>query len=60
MVCRVAVVAGLLAAVPAFAQVAAPKTAPPPNLTFAQLGLFIYPAKGQTPDQPEEGRGRLL
>ena len=39
MRCRVAVLAVLLAAVPAFAQVAAPKTAPPPNLTFAQIGL---------------------
>ena len=49
MVFRVGVLAGLLAAVPAFAQVAAPKTEPPPKLTFAQIGLFIYPAKGQTP-----------
>ena len=54
MVCRVAVLAGLLAAVPAFAQVAAPKTAPPPKLTFAQIGLFIYPAKEQTPDQQKK------
>ena len=34
MVCRVAVLTGLLAGVAALAQVAAPKTAPPPNLTF--------------------------
>ena len=60
MVCRVAVLAGLLAAGPAFAQVAAPKTAPPPKLTFAQIGLFIYPAKEQTAGSAEEGRGRLL
>ena len=54
MVCRVAVLVALLAAMPAFAQVAAPKTAPPPNLTFAQIGLFIYPAKGQKPDQQKK------
>ena len=54
MVSRVAVLVALLAAVPAFAQVAAPKTAPPPNLTFAQIGLFIYPAKGQTRDQQKK------
>ena len=54
MVSRVAVLVALLAAVPAFAQVAAPKTAPPPNLTFAQIGLFVYPAKGQTPDQQKK------
>ena len=54
MRCHVAVLDVLLAAVPAFAQVAAPKTAPPPNLTFAQIGLFIYPAKGQTPDQQKK------
>jgi hypothetical protein len=54
MVCRVAVLTGLLAAGPAFAQVAAPKTEPPPKLTFAQIGLFIYPAKEQTPDQQKK------
>ncbi len=51
MLCRVAVLAGLLAAGPAFAQVAAPKTEPPPKLTFAQIGLFIYPARDQSADQ---------
>jgi hypothetical protein len=54
MVCRVALIAGLLAAAPAFAQVAAPKTEPPPKLTFAQIGLFIYPAKNQSPDQQKK------
>jgi hypothetical protein len=54
MVRRLAVLAGLLAAVPAFAQVATPKTAPPAKLTFAQIGLFIYPAKEQTPDQQKK------
>ena len=54
MVSRVAVIAGLLAAGPAFAQVAAPPTAPPPKPTFAQIGLFIYPAKEQTPDQQKK------
>jgi hypothetical protein len=51
MVCRVVVLASVLGAGPAFAQVAAPKTEPPPKLTFAQIGLFIYPAKEQTPEQ---------
>jgi hypothetical protein len=54
MVCRVAVLAGLLAAGPALAQVAAPKTEPPPKLTFAQIGLFIYPAKDQPADQQKK------
>jgi hypothetical protein len=54
MVCRVALLAGLLAAGSALAQVAAPKTAPPPKLTFAQIGLFIYPAKDQSPDQQKK------
>ena len=44
----------LLVAAPTLAQVAAPKTEPPPNLTFAQIGLFIYPAKDQTPDQQKK------
>ncbi len=54
MVCRVAVLAGVLAAAPALAQVAAPRTPPPPSLTFAQMGLFIYPAKGQSADQQKK------
>ena len=54
MVCRVAMLAGLLSATPAFAQVATPIPAPPPKLTFAQIGLFIYPAKGQSADQQQE------
>lgn len=54
MQCRVVMVAGLLAAVPAFAQVATQKTEPPPKLTFAQIGLFIYPAKQQAPEQQKE------
>jgi hypothetical protein len=54
MVCRVAVLAGVLAAGPVFAQVAAPKAAPPPKLTFAQIGLFIYPAKDQAADQQKK------
>jgi hypothetical protein len=44
----------LLAAAPALAQVAAPKTEPPPKLTFAQIGLFIYPAKDQLPEQQKK------
>ena len=54
MVCRVAVLAGLLSAGPAFAQVATPITAPQPKLTFAQIGVFIYPAKGQSPGQQKK------
>jgi hypothetical protein len=54
MVSRVAVVAGLLAAAPALAQVAAPKTEPPPRLTFAQIGLFIYPARDQPLEQQKK------
>jgi hypothetical protein len=54
MVCRVAVLAGLLAASPAFAQVATPTTAPQPKLTFAQIGVYIYPAKGQSPTQQKK------
>ena len=54
MACRSRSAGPLLAAVPAFAQVAAPKTAPPPKLTFAQIGLFVYPAKAQTPDQQKK------
>ena len=51
MVCRVAMLAGLLAATPAFAQVATPITPPPPAPTLAQIGLAIYPAKGQSARQ---------
>ena len=42
----------MLATGPLAAQVATP-AAPPPAAkpTLAQLGLFIYPAKGQTPEQ---------
>lgn len=54
MVCRVVVLAGLLAAAPVFGQVAAPTTPPPPKLTLAQIGLFIYPAKNQSPDQQKK------
>jgi hypothetical protein len=54
MKCRPIVLATVLAAAPAFAQVAAPKTEPPPKLTFAQIGLFIYPAKDQSPDQQKK------
>jgi hypothetical protein len=54
MKCRTVVLAGVLTAAPAFAQVAAPKTEPPPKLTFAQIGLFIYPAKDQSPDQQKK------
>lgn len=46
----------MLAAVGLAAQVATqtppPAPAPPPSL--AQLGLFVYPAKGQTPDQQKK------
>jgi hypothetical protein len=54
MVFRGTVLAALLATAPALAQVAAPKTTPPPKPTFAQIGLFIYPAKEQTPDQQKK------
>jgi hypothetical protein len=54
MFSRMAVMAGLLAAVPAFGQVAAPTTPPPPKLTFAQIGLFIYPAKDQSAEQQKK------
>lgn len=39
----------LLAASDAAGQQAAPSTAPPP--TLAQIGMYIYPAKGQSPEQ---------
>ena len=54
MMCRVAVLAALLAAGPSFAQVATPKTEAPPKLTFAQIGLFIYPARQQSPAQQKK------
>ena len=54
MVCRGTVLAMLVAVTPALAQVAAPKTEPPAKPTFAQIGLFIYPAKEQTPDQQKK------
>jgi hypothetical protein len=54
MVFRTAVLASLIAAAPASAQVAAPITPPPPKLTFAQIGLFIYPAKDQSSDQQKQ------
>jgi hypothetical protein len=44
----------LLAASSAFAQVAAPTTVPQPKLTFAQIGVYIYPAKGQSPTQQKK------
>jgi hypothetical protein len=54
MVSRLVLFAGVLAAAPALAQVAAPTTPPPPKLTFAQIGLFIYPAKDQSPEQQKK------
>ena len=51
MVCRFAILVLVLSATPLCAQVATPTTAPPPRLTIAQLGLFVYPAKGQSPAQ---------
>jgi hypothetical protein len=54
MVSRIVVLAGCLSAAPVLAQVAAPKTEPPPKLTFAQIGLFIYPAKDQPPEQQKK------
>ena len=38
----------------AFAQVATPTTAPPPKLTLAQIGLFVYPARGQSAGQQKK------
>src|SRR5262245_13025846 len=54
MVFRGVVFAISLAAASASAQVAAPKTEPPPKLTFAQIGLFIYPAKDQPAEQQKK------
>ena len=54
MVCRVVMLAGLLSATPAFAQVATPTTGPPPKLTLAQIGLVSYPAKDQSADQQKK------
>jgi hypothetical protein len=54
MVFRGTVLALSLASAPVMAQVAAPKTEPPPKLTFAQIGLFIYPAKDQAADQQKK------
>ena len=51
MVSRLAMLAGLLSATSAFAQVATPTTAAPPKLTIAQIGLFVHPARGQSPGQ---------
>lgn len=50
----VAMLALVVAVAPAWAQVAAPKVEPPPKVTFAQIGLFIYPAKNQSPDQQKK------
>ena len=49
MVCRVAVVAGLLAAAPAFAQVAAPKTAPPPSSRSRRSACSSIPPNSRHP-----------
>src|SRR5262245_33673922 len=54
MVFRGTVLALSMAIAPILAQVAAPKTEPPPKLTFAQIGLFIYPAKDQAPEQQKK------
>jgi hypothetical protein len=53
MVCRIAMLAGLLVAHAAFAQVATPIRAPQPKPTLAQIGLAIYPAKGQSARQQQ-------
>jgi hypothetical protein len=43
---------------PAAAQVAAPPApAKAPAPTLAQIGMFIYPAKGQPPDQQAADEG---
>lgn len=54
MECRVVVLASVLAAVPAYGQVAAPTAPPPQRLTLSQIGMFVYPAKQQTPDQQKK------
>ena len=54
MVCRLAILTLLLSADPVFGQVAMPTAAPPPKLTIAQIGLFVYPAKGQSPAQQKK------
>jgi hypothetical protein len=54
MVCRFASLGCVLAVASAFAQVATAPQPPPPKLTFAEIGLFIYPAKGQPPDQQKK------
>ena len=54
MMFRGALFALLLSAAPASAQVAATKTDPPPKLTLAQIGMFIYPAKEQPKEQQKK------
>jgi hypothetical protein len=54
MIRHLAVLAGVLAAAPVLAQVATAPATPPPKLTFAQLGMFIYPAKEQSPEQQKK------
>lgn len=50
-----ALVAGLALCLPAPAQVVAPAAPPPPPPpTLSQIGLFIYPSKGQPPEQQRQ------
>ena len=44
-------IVALLWTAPAFAQVAGPQTPPPARPTLAQIGLVVYPADQQTPEQ---------
>ena len=55
---KIAALLLVLNVVPVAAQTAAP-VAPPPAAkpTLAELGLFIYPAKGQAPDQQKADEG---
>lgn len=46
----VSLMTALLAA-PGMAQVATPKSSAAPHPTLAEVGLFIYPAKNQSPEQ---------
>lgn len=47
----IAAAVALVFGAPAAAQVATPQQAAPPAPTLAQIGMFIYPAQDQTPEQ---------
>lgn len=49
-------VAVALAGGPILAQVATPKPAPAQRVSFDQIGLFVYPAKGQSAEQQQKDK----